>query len=202
MTDSVTLKVHGFESQILFFNGMYNLPVPAYPSPYLQIEHERKQFPEKLDDKDGEVCIINRLENFKNILIEEVDEVEDIIQSLVHGLRVRKGVLVEPGEPYEVIDLLVDLADWLGDIQVFCASEMARYGLPIKEVLSIIMASNFSKLGADGKPIYDARGKVQKGPGYWKPEPQIKALLEEKIAEYKEMKEKTEATKNEIVWRG
>ena len=33
-------------------------------------------------------------------------------------------------------------------------------------------------LGADGKPIYDANGKFLKGPGYRKPEPKIKALLE------------------------
>ncbi len=39
------------------------------------------------------------------------------------------------------------------------------------------MQSNFSKLGADGKPIYDERGKVMKGPGYWQPEPKIRALL-------------------------
>jgi predicted HAD superfamily Cof-like phosphohydrolase len=71
------------------------------------------------------------------------------------------------------------LADLLGDIQVYCASEMAKFGLPLDEVLAIIMRSNFSKLGADGKPIYDERGKVQKGPNYWKwkPEPKIKELL-------------------------
>jgi hypothetical protein len=40
------------------------------------------------------------------------------------------------------------------------------------------MDSNESKLGADGKPIYDANGKFLKGPNYWKPEPRIKALLE------------------------
>ena len=54
-------------------------------------------------------------------------------------------------------DILVAMADLLGDI---------------------IMDSNESKLGADGKPIYDANGKFLKGPGYWKPEPKIKALLE------------------------
>jgi hypothetical protein len=43
------------------------------------------------------------------------------------------------------------------------------------------MDSNFSKLGADGKPIYDERGKVMKGPFYWKPEPKIKELLLERI---------------------
>jgi predicted HAD superfamily Cof-like phosphohydrolase len=69
------------------------------------------------------------------------------------------------------------LADLLGDIQVYAASEMAKFGLPLDQVLAIIMQSNFSKLGADGKPIYDERGKVQKGPDYWKPEPKIKEML-------------------------
>jgi hypothetical protein len=40
------------------------------------------------------------------------------------------------------------------------------------------MESNFSKLGADGQPIYDERGKVMKGPSYWKPEPRIRSLLD------------------------
>jgi predicted HAD superfamily Cof-like phosphohydrolase len=44
-------------------------------------------------------------------------------------------------------------------------------------VLDVIMDSNESKLGADGKPIYDANGKFLKGPNYWRPEPRIKALL-------------------------
>lgn len=70
------------------------------------------------------------------------------------------------------------LADLLGDIQVYCASEMAKFGLPLDDVLETIMRSNFSKLGEDGNPIYDERGKVLKGPNYWKPEPAIKELLE------------------------
>jgi predicted HAD superfamily Cof-like phosphohydrolase len=49
--------------------------------------------------------------------------------------------------------------------------------LPLDQVLAIIMQSNFSKLGADGLPIYDERGKVMKGPNYWKPEPKIQAML-------------------------
>ena len=43
----------------------------------------------------------------------------------------------------------------------------------IDQVLVIIMQSNFSKLGADGKPIYDERGKVMKGPAIGNPEPKI-----------------------------
>ena len=43
------------------------------------------------------------------------------------------------------------------------------------------MASNMSKLGEDGKPIYDERGKVMKGPGYWQPEPMIERMIRARI---------------------
>ena len=66
----------------------------------------------------------------------------------------------------------------LGDIIVYCRSEALKYGIPLEEVLDIIMDSNESKLGADGKPIYDENGKFLKGPNYWKPEPKIREMLE------------------------
>jgi hypothetical protein len=40
------------------------------------------------------------------------------------------------------------------------------------------MASNMSKLGKDGKPIYDERGKVMKGTNYWRPNAQIRRYIE------------------------
>lgn len=109
-----------------------------------------------------------RLKAFKHILCEEIDEVDEIVAAIESG-----------APPLETLTMLADL---LGDIQVYCASEMAKFGLPLDQVLAIIMQSNFSKLGADGKPIYDERGKVMKGPGYWKPEPKIRALLEQHSA--------------------
>lgn len=92
-----------------------------------------------------------RVRRFKEILYEELQEADAIID-------------------------IADLADWLGDIIVYCTSEACRHGIPLEQVLSIIMESNASKLGADGKPIIE-NGKVQKGPGYWKPEPRIRKLL-------------------------
>lgn len=74
-------------------------------------------------------------------------------------------------------DVLTAIADWLGDITVYCRSEALRYGIPLEAVIEIIMDSNESKLGADGEPIYDENGKFLKGPNYWKPEPKIRALL-------------------------
>ena len=108
--------------------------------------------------------VAGRLTKFKATLMDEVHEIDDIVE------------LANKGAP--PADVLVAIADLLGDVIVYCRSEALKYGLPLEEVLDIIMDSNESKLGADGKPIYDANGKFLKGPNYWKPEPKIKALLE------------------------
>ena len=107
--------------------------------------------------------VVDRLIKFKATLLDEVHEIDEIVQLSKDG-----GA---------AIDIAVAIADLLGDIMVYCRSEALKYGLPLEEILDVIMDSNESKLGADGKPIYDANGKFLKGPNYWRPEPRIKALL-------------------------
>ena len=108
-----------------------------------------------------------RLTKFKATLMDEVHEIDEIVAAAGQG--------AHPAE------LLTAIADLLGDVIVYCRSEALKYGLPLEEVLQVIMDSNESKLGADGKPIYDANGKFLKGPNYWKPEPRIRALLEREM---------------------
>lgn len=67
--------------------------------------------------------------------------------------------------------------DLLGDFQLYSASEMKKSGIQLDATLEIIMESNFFKQHLNGKPIYDERGKEQKGPNYWKPEPSIQTML-------------------------
>lgn len=104
-----------------------------------------------------------RLLQFAKIMREEMDELGPILQMIHEGKRV---------------EALVEMADWFADIQVYAASEAKRFGITSGPVLEIVMDSNFSKLGADGKPILNEDNKVQKGPNYWKPEPKIAALLQ------------------------
>lgn len=113
---------------------------------------------------DVGVPVLERLKAFQSILAEELSEMDEIIESIEAGAK-----------PENALTMLADL---LGDLQVYCASEMAKFGLPQDAVLSIIMQSNFSKLSAEGIPLYDERGKVLKGPGYWRPETKIKELLD------------------------
>lgn len=70
-----------------------------------------------------------------------------------------------------------NMAKFLSAMISRCYVEAERFGFDLYDILEIIMASNMSKLGEDGKPIYDERGKVMKGPGYWKPEPKINEYL-------------------------
>ena len=153
--------------RITYFNGMYKLPIAPYPSiiPVAQDVQKRSN----VENCTLHSLAIKRLEEFKKILLDEISEVDDIMDKL-------RNYAVED------IEILTDLADWLGDIQVYCHSEMLRWGIPHAETMNIIMDSNFSKLGADGLPIL-AEGKVQKGPFYWKPEPKLRTMLEEKIGE-------------------
>ena len=51
-------------------------------------------------------------------------------------------------------NVAVTIADLLSDIIVYCRSEALKYGLSLETVLDIIVYSNESKLGADGKPVY------------------------------------------------
>lgn len=189
-------KLSSFEGKILFFNGMYKLAIAAFPSAGAVIADEKKRY-QSLDDND---LVRARLAGFKQTIFAEITEVDDIMTQLGLGFKIDPKTKEPTTEEYKELDFLVDLADWLGDIQVYCASEMVKFGLPIAEILSIIMASNFSKLQADGTTLYDENGKVQKGPGYWKPEPQIKQLLEEYIANAPRIQtEKQEAEKNGII---
>ena len=116
---------------------------------------------------------IERLNGFKSVLLEEVNEVDEIIELYQKN----KDNLTKQQE----IEILTQIADWLGDIVVYSANEATKHGINLSPVLDIIMQSNFSKMGADGKPIKDERGKFLKGPNYWKPEPKISELFEKQL---------------------
>nr|WP_256463957.1 nucleoside triphosphate pyrophosphohydrolase family protein [Georgenia sp. TF02-10] len=64
----------------------------------------------------------------------------------------------------------VEAADALGDLVYVIYGMALECGIPLDEVLAEIQASNLSKLGADGRPIYREDGKVLKGPGFFPPD--------------------------------
>tara|TARA_B100001121_G_scaffold309716_1_gene337586 strand:- start:164 stop:535 length:372 start_codon:yes stop_codon:yes gene_type:complete len=64
---------------------------------------------------------------------------------------------------------LVEIADALTDILYVTYGAGHALGIDLDKCFEEVQNSNMSKLGKDGKPIYNELGKVMKGPNYFKP---------------------------------
>ena len=73
---------------------------------------------------------------------------------------------------------ITEVADALTDILYVTYGAGHAYGIDLDKCFDEVQNSNMSKLGDDGKPIYNENGKVMKGPDYFKPN--LKKLLWEK----------------------
>ena len=65
---------------------------------------------------------------------------------------------------------LVEAADALTDILYVTYGAGVAFGIDLDKCFDEVQKSNMSKLGDDGKPIYNDQGKVMKGPKYFKPD--------------------------------
>lgn len=67
---------------------------------------------------------------------------------------------------------LVEVADALGDQLYILCGTILRHGMQhvIEDVFDEIQASNMSKLGEDGKPMFRMDGKILKGPNFFRPD--------------------------------
>ena len=65
---------------------------------------------------------------------------------------------------------LKEVADALTDILYVTYGAGHAFGINLDECFKEVQSSNMSKLGNDGKPIYNEQGKVMKGPNYFKPD--------------------------------
>ena len=100
-----------------------------------------------------------RLNQFHRVLSDELEELYEVYE--------------EGTEPN-----FVALADCLGDLVVYIFSEARRWGIPLIDVLHLIMDSQDSKL-VDGQPLMAEDGsKFIKGLNYTPPEENIRRLLQ------------------------
>ena len=65
---------------------------------------------------------------------------------------------------------LVEVADALTDILYVTYGAGHAFGINLDDCFEEVQNSNMSKLDRDGKPIYNDKGKVMKGPNYFKPD--------------------------------
>ena len=65
---------------------------------------------------------------------------------------------------------LLEVADALTDILYVTYGAGHAFGINLDKCFDEVQNSNMSKLGKNGKPIYNESGKVLKGPDYFKPD--------------------------------
>ena len=65
---------------------------------------------------------------------------------------------------------LKEVVDALTDILYVAYGAGHAFGVNLDKCFDEVQKSNMSKLGEDGKPIYNEAGKVMKGPNYFKPD--------------------------------
>lgn len=90
-------------------------------------------------------------------------------------MALRHKLMAEENDEYlEAVQAgdMVEVADALGDMLYILCGTMVSHGMQevMAGVFRNIQASNMSKLGEDGKPIYREDGKVMKGPNYFRPD--------------------------------
>ena len=79
-----------------------------------------------------------------------------------------KEELSELNEAIEKKDIK-EVADALTDILYVTYGAGHAFGINLDKCFEEVQNSNMSKLGSNGKPIYNEHGKVMKGPNYFKP---------------------------------
>ena len=65
---------------------------------------------------------------------------------------------------------MIQIADALTDLLYVVYGAGHAFGIDLDECFQEVHASNMSKLGENGRPIYRKDGKVMKGPGYFEPD--------------------------------
>ena len=101
---------------------------------------------------------------------QEVKEKAEFPSNKITSLRYEliKEELDELKDAIEKKDIK-EVADALTDILYVTYGAGHAFGINLDKCFEEVQNSNMSKLGEDGKPIYNDKGKVMKGPNYFKP---------------------------------
>ena len=113
----------------------------------------------------------NKVKNFMETFGQEVKMKPSFSTNKVNNLRYEliKEELEELKVALENKDLL-EVADALTDILYVTYGAGHAFGIDLDKCFEEVQSSNMSKLGEDGKPIFNESGKVMKGPKYFKPD--------------------------------
>ena len=111
-----------------------------------------------------------RVKKFMKTFGQEIKEKAEFPNNKITTLRYDL-IKEELSELKEAIDKkdIKEVADALTDILYVTYGAGHAFGIDLDKCFEEVQNSNMSKLGKDGKPIYNKDGKVMKGPNYFKP---------------------------------
>ena len=111
-----------------------------------------------------------RVKKFMETFGQEIREKASFPNEKITSLRYEliKEELAELKEAIENKDIK-EVADALTDILYVTYGAGHAFGVNLDKCFEEVQNSNMSKLGLDGKPIFNDKGKVMKGPNYFKP---------------------------------
>ncbi|MDY2941620.1 MAG: nucleoside triphosphate pyrophosphohydrolase family protein [Varibaculum sp.] len=145
------------EALVAQFHETYNMPIStAEPSVDFQRVHMRI-----------------------SLIMEEVSELVTAVYGACAGEAIQEAA-AKLRELDEGRRDVVEAADALADLTYVVYGMALESGISLPAVLEQVQASNMSKLGADGKPIYREDGKVLKGPNFFQPD--IARALKQRIS--------------------
>ena len=112
-----------------------------------------------------------RVRKFMKTFGQEVKEKAEFPDNKITSLRYDL-INEELEELKQAIDKkdIKEVADALTDILYVTYGAGHAFGINLDKCFAEVQSSNMSKLGVDGKPIYNEKGKVMKGPNYFKPD--------------------------------
>ncbi len=113
----------------------------------------------------------NRVKKFMEIFGQEVKTKAEFPSEKI--IRLRYDLIKEELDEFEqaLKDRdLKEVADALTDILYVTYGAGHAFGIDLDKCFDEVQRSNMSKLGEDGKPIYNEHGKVMKGPKYFQPD--------------------------------
>ena len=108
---------------------------------------------------------------FMSTFGQEVKKKSELSSEKINSLRISliQEELEELTKAIKDNDIL-EVADALTDILYVTYGAGHSFGINLDKCFDEVQKSNMSKLGKDGKPIYNEHGKVMKGPDYFKPD--------------------------------
>lgn len=131
--------------------------MPSYETYEMKVRHFQRAFNQPIDAEFDTQLVAMRIELMQEEFKEFLNEIVQVQMDLMRGGSVRP-------ETYQA------MVKELADLQYVLSGFAVTFGIPLEMIFNRVHASNMSKLGFGGKPVYREDGKVMKGASYKAPD--------------------------------